>query len=514
MAFLNKAALQRTAEATQVADHPLLKNGDIPMNVKQAYVQGCVLATLMDDEKVSDDERTAVRKIGKSLRLDDVAIQECFDVILGLQSQDDKLACLNEIITAIGTGDARIYFMIDFEQLLCLHGVPNEDGYGVLDYIGNGLLKKEDWRRDVFEFEKVSFTADTAKRYIIAAEQTGNKWDCHVAGVILFNGEGIPKDEERAFKLFLKAGDSGVPAAQRQVGLLYLAGRCVKNDEHAAAKWLQKAASAGDKIGQWAWGRCLFDGIGAAQDMSEAVKWFMKAAEAGVVLAQVQLADCYRKGQGIQEDDQLAIKWYGKAIDQGDASALVGLGECYEEGVGVPKDCAKAVDYYMQAARKNYVLAYTKIGICFEEGIGVEKNLSECVKWYKKGADGGNGFSQFQLGFLYFNGYGVNKDECEGFKYFMMAAIGGDATAQYNVGLCYANGFGVTHDLDSAIKWYRKSAAQGDEKAKKELDRLEGIQKQNEILRNQKASIIKCPNCGKDVHVSAKTCWFCDYVMH
>lgn len=43
MAFLNKAALQKTAETMQVADHPLLKNGDIPMNVKQAYVQGCVL---------------------------------------------------------------------------------------------------------------------------------------------------------------------------------------------------------------------------------------------------------------------------------------------------------------------------------------------------------------------------------------------------------------------------------------------------------------------------------------
>ena len=492
MAFLNKAALQKTVETMQVADHPLLKNGDIPMNVKQAYVQGCVLATLMDDEKISDDERAAVRKIGKSLRLDDVAIQECFDVILGLQSQDDKLACLNEVISAIGSGDARFYFMIDFEQLLCLRGVPNEDGYGILDYIGKGLFKNEDWRRDVIEFERESITADAAKRYLVAAEQTGNKWDCFVAGRILFNGHGVPKDEEGAFELMLKAADLGAAAAQRQVGLWYLVGRCVKKDERVATQWLQKAALAGDKIGQAAWGRCLFDGTGVAQDMSGAVKWFVKAAEAGEVEAQVRLADCYRMGQGIQADGQLAVKWYSKAIDQDDADALVGLGKCYEEGIGVPQDCAKAVDCYMQAAQKGTIAGCYYMGTCCKDGMGVRQNLGEAAMWYMKcvermkeiergGGPASDGSIERLVGYCYMAEQSPIHDNGEGFRWMKIAAEKGDACSQFLVGNSYQGGFnGVSQDLDAAILWYRKSAAQGYVEAKNALSDLAWYIKEKE----------------------------------
>ena len=62
MAFLNKSILQKKVEERLVGDHPLLKNGDIPSNIKQVYLEGCVLATLMDDEKVSPVERAEIGK--------------------------------------------------------------------------------------------------------------------------------------------------------------------------------------------------------------------------------------------------------------------------------------------------------------------------------------------------------------------------------------------------------------------------------------------------------------------
>ena len=33
-------------------------------------------------------------------------------------------------------------------------------------------------------------------------------------------------------------------------------------------------------------------------------------------------------------------------------------------------------------------------------------------------------------------------------------------------------------------------------------------------VRNNNPQIIKCPNCGVDVHVSSKNCWSCDYELH
>ena len=478
MAFLNKTALQKTAEAMQVADHPLLKNGDIPMNVKQAYVQGCVLATLMDDEKVSDDERTAVRKIGKSLHLDDAAIQECFDIILGLQSQDDKLACLNEVISAIGTGDARFYFMIDFEQLLCLHGVPNEDGYGILDYIGKGLFKNEGWRRDVFKFEELAITADAATRYILAAEQTGNKWDCWVAGVILFNGEGIPKDEERAFKLFLKAANVGVPVAQLKIGLCYFMGRGVEKDTCVAAQWLQKSALGGDSGGQYWWGVFLRDGTGVAKNAGEAVRWFTKAADAGVVDAMVALAGCYRDGTGVVQDCCRAFELYSKARDMGNVVALIELGDCYKMGRGVALDYAKAFALYKEAADKGHGFAYMLISECCRNGLGVPKNDGEAINWLLKGMKAANknpelmALYEHHIACVYLDEHSTVHNDSEAFRWSKIAAEHGNANAQDLLGFCYQYGCGVEKDFDVASEWYRKSAAQGNEKAKKHLAEL------------------------------------------
>ena len=39
MAWLNKKMMQRKAEAATVADHPLLKEADIAVDVKTAYLQ-------------------------------------------------------------------------------------------------------------------------------------------------------------------------------------------------------------------------------------------------------------------------------------------------------------------------------------------------------------------------------------------------------------------------------------------------------------------------------------------
>ena len=53
MAFLDKTKLKRKAEAASVPAHPLLKKRELSSDEKTAYLQGCVLATLVDDGTVS-----------------------------------------------------------------------------------------------------------------------------------------------------------------------------------------------------------------------------------------------------------------------------------------------------------------------------------------------------------------------------------------------------------------------------------------------------------------------------
>ena len=52
-------------------------------------------------------------------------------------------------------------------------------------------------------------------------------------------------DAEKAFELFLKAANAGIPGAMFMVGYCYVGGSGVKADIDEAKKWLKMAADSG-----------------------------------------------------------------------------------------------------------------------------------------------------------------------------------------------------------------------------------------------------------------------------
>jgi TPR repeat protein len=65
---------------------------------------------------------------------------------------------------------------------------------------------------------------------------------------MLFNGEGVAKDEAGAGSLFLKAARRGSPIAQNRLARMLAVGRGLPADPVQAIKWhlIAKAAGAGD----------------------------------------------------------------------------------------------------------------------------------------------------------------------------------------------------------------------------------------------------------------------------
>ena len=66
-------------------------------------------------------------------------------------------------------------------------------------------------------------------------------------GIMLFNGEGVQKDEAAAAKYFIKAALVGNPIAENRLARLYAAGRGVNKDLVEAARWHLLARAAGVK---------------------------------------------------------------------------------------------------------------------------------------------------------------------------------------------------------------------------------------------------------------------------
>ena len=64
---------------------------------------------------------------------------------------------------------------------------------------------------------------------------------------MLFNGEGVKKDEAEAAKILLTAASRGNPIAQNRIAHLYLSGEGLPRDLAKAAAWNSFAKAAGLK---------------------------------------------------------------------------------------------------------------------------------------------------------------------------------------------------------------------------------------------------------------------------
>lgn len=114
-----------------------------------------------------------------------------------------------------------------------------------------------------------------------------------------------------------------------------------KDDTKAFETWL-KLANLGDAFGQLKTGGCYKNGIGVTQDKTKAEEYYRKSAEKGNEFAMYELADIYmEKGKYIEAIDLLE-----KSGLKGFNVAYHSLGDMYYNGKGVTKSYEKAYDYF------------------------------------------------------------------------------------------------------------------------------------------------------------------------
>ncbi len=157
-------------------------------------------------------------------------------------------------------------------------------------------------------------------------------------------------DFEKAASCFQKAADMDFDLAQYNLGICYSNGEGVEKDDSKAFFWYKKAAEQGVPEAQFNLGFCYSHGKGVEKDAKQAVSWYKKAAEQGVPEAQFNLALCYSDGEGVEKDAKQAVSWYEKAAEQGVGDAQYNLGVCLMKGEGTKKSLSSAVPWLEKAA--------------------------------------------------------------------------------------------------------------------------------------------------------------------
>lgn len=210
-------------------------------------------------------------------------------------------------------------------------------------------------------------------------------------GRVCAKGEGVPKDEGKAFAYFRKAAEAGHSEAEAATGFMFGEGRGVPRDPVEAVRWFKSAAKKGVVRAQFNLGWMLARGTGVDQNLAEAITWYEKAGASGMLQAQMQLAQIYYFGEnGIPQDLSVAEKWVRLAAEQGNPWAENTLGAMYENGKAIPADTKLAAAWYLKAAEKGFPLGQSNLGRCYCEGKGVERSAVDAYCWLKLSSAAGD----------------------------------------------------------------------------------------------------------------------------
>ena len=163
MAFIDKEKLRNKAVAETVSEHPLLKKRPMSAAERTAYLQGCVLAALVDDAQVSSEEHRLIRTIGLSLNFADNEIEDTFNVVAGLRSEDDKLSLVDDIVSLLKVEPIRSYFVDDFKRVIESGDSKDGDAIEIFDLIGQRLYEDAAWQKNM-SLAKAKIDADKEKR--------------------------------------------------------------------------------------------------------------------------------------------------------------------------------------------------------------------------------------------------------------------------------------------------------------------------------------------------------------
>lgn len=168
----------------------------------------------------------------------------------------------------------------------------------------------------------------SSAKSLLAQAKNGTPISQLLLGEMLLNGsvaQNVQKDATAASVWLKKASDQNLPKAQVLLGQMLLAGDGVPRDENEAIRLFRMAAESGNARGQFALGKAHDDGQGVVRNPSEALRLYKAAAEAGNPDAQFTLAQCFQHGRLVKSNIIESKKWLDLAVAQGYPEAVESL---------------------------------------------------------------------------------------------------------------------------------------------------------------------------------------------
>ena len=314
---------------------------------------------------------------------------------------------------------------------------------------------------------------DAANAIANTLTDTVNALNEYNLGNAYYNGNGVEKDDEKAFYWWMQAAEHGIIPAYGNVGWAYANGIGVEQNDEQSVYWWKKGAEAGNTYSQGRLGYAYMDGRGVEKDITQAIYWWETAAgqDDATPDTQFNVGYSYYVGVDVDQDFEKAVYWLQKAAEQGYADAQSLLGEAYYNGHGVEADASQAFSWWQKAAEQGFRSAQYHLGACYANGEGIEQNDEQAVYWWKESAEQGYLLSMNNLGIYLYKGLGTDQDTEQAIYWLQKAAEQNLASSQYVLGVIYGLDDSFK-DMDKAKYWLELSAENGSENGRNMLNEL------------------------------------------
>ena len=130
-----------------------------------------------------------------------------------------------------------------------------------------------------------------------------------------------------------RRAEAGDPKAQNELGVRYRVGDGVEKDEAKAFDWYRRAAKQGFALAYFNLGTAFYNGDGVSPNDGFACAWFLLSAEGGEPSGKA----AYERVSASHENS-------------GGAGCEVLAGDAYINGTEIPQNLAKGLDLYTKAA--------------------------------------------------------------------------------------------------------------------------------------------------------------------
>lgn len=312
---------------------------------------------------------------------------------------------------------------------------------------------------------------EKAAEWYEKAVAAGNPFAAYSLGALCHRGQGVDRDERRAFALYtMAAEDTKKPNAYAayELGRMCKAGIGVEADERASQAWYARAytgfleierSMADDKL-YYRLGQMNLTGTGTRSDLHKARSYFEKAAVLENADALYGLGKLFLKQELPEYDPQKAVEYLIQTAQKGHEFAQYTLGKLFLKGDEVAKNTDYALRWLEEAAKKENPYAEYLLGKTFLCGDDVERDIEKAEKFLRRSVDQGNQYAAYLLGKTLLDGELLLQDIPEAIRLLTDSADKGFAAGQYLMGKLLYRGELIPQDVVRAIDYLERAVAQ------------------------------------------------------